>query len=52
MRYAGPKGDAGGLGLEIQKWNVEKKKNNTGFLNLFTNNASKAEFLSRVIFEV
>ena len=26
MGYDGPKGDSGGLGLEIQEWNVEQKK--------------------------
>ena len=37
MGYDGPKGDSGGLRLEIQEWNMELKKlkNNTGFLKLF-----------------
>ena len=37
MGYDGPKGDSGGLRLEIQEWNVEQKEliNNTGVLNVF-----------------
>ena len=52
MGYDGPKGDSGLLGLKTQKWNVkqEKLKNNTGFLNLFANSASKVEFLSTKLF--
>ena len=52
MGYDGPKGDSGGLRLEIQEWNVEKKteKQYRIFEPFFSNSASKVEFLSTELF--